>query len=73
MKCNSIHTFFMRQPIDICITDKNNKILYLQENFKPNKILFIRDGYYTYELPIDTVKHLKIDETLKLYEEEFLK
>src|SRR5574344_1505858 len=63
-RCNSIHTFFMKQSIDICITDKNNKILCLKENLKPNKIVFqIKNGYLTYELPLNTVKYLKINET----------
>lgn len=64
-RCNSIHTFFMKQPIDICITDKNNKIIFLRENLKANKIIFpIKNGYFTYELPLNSVKYLKINETL---------
>ena len=27
-KCNSIHTFFMRDSIDVIMTNKENKILY---------------------------------------------
>ena len=30
--CNSIHTFFMKENIDVCITDKTNNIIYLKEN-----------------------------------------
>lgn len=66
-KCNSIHTFFMKQNIDICITDKNNKILYLKENLEKNKIILpIKKGYYTYEMPLNTAKYLKINNKLKI-------
>ena len=30
-KCNSIHTFFMKQNIDIFMADKNNKIIYVKK------------------------------------------
>lgn len=67
VKCNSIHTFFMKQNIDICITDKNNKILYLKSNLCKNKIILpIKNGYYTYELPLDSVKDLNINEYLNI-------
>lgn len=58
-KCNAIHTFFMFQPIDIIMTDKNNNILYTYPNFKPNRIILPKkDVYYTYELPIGSIKKL---------------
>ena len=66
INCNSIHTFFMKQNIDICITDKNNKIIYLKENLSKNKIILPKKkGYFTYELPLNTVKYLKLNDTLK--------
>lgn len=66
INCNSIHTFFMKQNIDLCITDKNNKIIFIKENIPKNKIIWpIKHGYYTYELPLNTVKYLKINETIK--------
>ena len=60
-KCSSIHTFFMFQNIDICILDKNYKILYLKENMKKNRIL-VKKGYYTLEMPLGTSKYLKVGE-----------
>lgn len=49
--CNSIHTFFMFQNIDVIMTDKNNKILYYYNNLKPNKIVLPKKNvYYTYEI-----------------------
>lgn len=49
-KCNSIHTFFMFQNIDVIMTDKDNNILYTYENLKPNKVIPPKKNvYYTYE------------------------
>ena len=33
--CNSIHTFFVRFPIDVVFLDKDNKIVGLKENLRP--------------------------------------
>ena len=65
-KCNAIHTFFMFQNIDVCMTDKNNKILYVFHNLKPWRIIFPqKKAYYTYEMPIGCSNNLKINDTLK--------
>jgi uncharacterized membrane protein (UPF0127 family) len=37
--CNSIHTFFMKFPIDVLFLDKTNKIIALYENVTPWQIL----------------------------------
>ena len=56
LKCNGIHTFFMRMSIDVFLTDKNNKVLFVYKNFKPNRIILPKKGvYYTYEFPVSTV------------------
>ncbi len=64
-KCKSIHTFFMREKIDICITDKNNNILKLIPNLN-KKILIYKKAYYIYELPNNSIKKLKLKENNKL-------
>lgn len=54
--CNSIHTFFMKQNIDVIITDKKNNILYKRKNITKNKVIFpIKNGYYVYEMPEGTI------------------
>lgn len=54
---NSIHTFFMRQKIDVIMTDKKYNILYKYENLKPWKIILPKKNvYYTFELPLGTSK-----------------
>ena len=65
-KCNSIHTFFMKIPIDVIMTDKNYNILYIFNNLKPNKIILPKKNiYYTFELPINKFK-FNINEKLKV-------
>ena len=65
-KCNSIHTFFMLKPIDVIMTDKNYKILYIFKNIKPYKIILPRKNvYYTFELPINKF-NFKTNETLRV-------
>ena len=55
-KCNSIHTFFMKDNIDVYMTDKNNKVLYIYKNLGKNKIIFPKKNiYYTYEVPVNSI------------------
>ncbi|MDO4963405.1 MAG: DUF192 domain-containing protein [bacterium] len=65
-KCNSIHTFFMFKSIDVIMTDKNFKILYIYKNFKPWKIILPKkNAYYTFEFPTNKFK-FKPNEKLKI-------
>lgn len=51
-KCNSIHTFFMLKKIDVIMTNKENKILYIFNNLGPCRIILPKKNvYYTYEIP----------------------
>ncbi len=64
-KCNSIHTFFMKKPIDVFMTDKNNKILYIYKSLKPYKIILPKKNvYYTFETKINEYD-FKIDDIFK--------
>lgn len=52
LKCNSIHTFFMKEPIDIVMIDKNNTVLYCYTNLKPWKIIWPKKKVFaTLEFP----------------------
>ena len=65
-KCNSIHTFFMFENIDVIMTDKNYNILYIYKNLNPNKIILPKKNvYYTFELPINKFR-FNINEKLKV-------
>ena len=54
--CNSIHTLFMKQKIDVIMTDKNDNILYYYQNLKPFRIIFHKKKVKKiYELPAGTI------------------
>ena len=63
-KCKSIHTFFMKENIDVIITDKTNKVLYVYNNLSKNKIIIKKDAYYFYELPNNTNTY-KVNDIIK--------
>ena len=64
--CNSIHTFFMKESIDVIMTDKDYNILYIFNNLKPNKIILPKKNvYYTFEIPVNKL-NLKINEKLQV-------
>jgi len=50
--CNSIHTCFMKNNIDIIMCDKDYKVLYYYPNFKKWKFIFPKkEVYLTIETP----------------------
>jgi len=50
--CNSIHTFWMFMPIDVCFLDRNNKVLKILTAMKPWKVASGgRACYATLEVP----------------------
>ena len=66
-KTNSIHSFFCFEKMDIVMLDKNYKVKYIYKKFKPFKIILPKKNIiYTVELPTDTLKELKINDTMKL-------
>lgn len=66
-KCNSIHTFFMFQEIDVIMTNRNNQIIKMYPNLKKGRIILPQKFvYYTYELPINTCKYYQIGHYLKI-------
>ena len=51
-KCSSIHTFFMREPIDVVMTDKSGNIIYKVTSLPPFKVILPKKNvYYTFEFP----------------------
>ena len=43
-KCNSVHTFFMKENIDVIMCDINNTILYYYRDLNKNRIIFPKKG-----------------------------
>ncbi len=59
-----VSTYFFCQKVDILVTDKDNKIIYLSENTKSEKKKLLPKKYNIYYLPLNTVKHLKLNDTI---------
>lgn len=69
--CSSIHTFWMRFPIDVLYVAKDGTVLRADCAMKPWRIgpLFVRHGRYVIELPAGTIEqtgtqrgdHLRLD------------
>jgi len=52
--CSSIHTFFMKENIDVIMLNNNNEILYYFPNLPKNKIILPKKNVTkTIELPTD--------------------
>jgi len=68
INCKSIHTFFMKENIDVLLLDKNNKILDIKRNIPPNKILIFKTKKRTniLEMPNNSSIKYKINDNIKL-------
>ena len=66
-RSNGIHTFFMKINIDVVLTDKDNIILYIYRSLKPFRIILPKHGVkYTYEMPTNYIKNIKVGNKLEL-------
>ena len=67
-KCNSIHTFFMQDKIDVLMLDKNYKIIHIFSNFKKNRIIYKKGIKHTIELPKNTINmlNIKVNDHIKI-------
>jgi len=67
----SSNTNFLFENVDVILTDKEEKILFLIENVgTERKIRKKKNVYNTYFVPTKTVNDLKVGETLKLVVEK---
>lgn len=56
--CNSIHTFFMYESIDVVMTDIDNKVLYIFINVKPWRVILPKKNVYNvFEFPSGSIKN----------------
>lgn len=63
-KTCSIHTFFMKEDIDVIMIDKNNKVIYYKKKLSKNKILIKKKAYHTVELPSNSLQNININDKL---------
>ncbi len=62
------NTNFLCQRVDIVLTDKEDKICYIYENFNTEKTIFPKHKVYNvYLLPLGSSTNLKIGEVLRVY------
>lgn len=67
----SSNTNFLFEKIDVILTDKEDKILFLINNLgTEKKVRKRKDVYNTYFVPVGTVADLKVDDTLKVVVEK---
>lgn len=59
-KTKSIHTFFMKENIDVIMINKDNQVIYYKKNMPKNKILIKKKAYHTIELPNNSLKKIKL-------------
>ena len=54
--CNSIHTFFMRFPIDVLFIDKENRVIKAVSHLEPFRLTPVYfNSAFTVELPSGTI------------------
>ena len=65
--CNSIHTFFMKEEIDVVALDINHEVIYKAESVQKNQIIRIKNEQNKtsiLELPKNASKKIKIGQIL---------
>jgi len=62
-----IHTFFLKEPVDVIVLNQDFKVVTLKKNLKPNRFFFWNPGYFNVlELPTGTISKFKIEPNQKL-------
>jgi uncharacterized membrane protein (UPF0127 family) len=55
--CKSVHTFFVRFPMDVIILDRRGRVVKVRRHVRPWRIVApVVDGYATLELPGGTAE-----------------
>ena len=65
-KTKSIHTFFMKEDIDIIMINKENRVIFYQKSVPKNKIIIKKKAYHTIELPNHSLTNININDKLTL-------
>ena len=62
-----IHTFLLKEPIDVIVLDNNFKVVKIKENLRPNRLFFWNPKYNrVIELSSNTIKKFDIHQTQTL-------
>lgn len=65
-KTKSIHTFFMKDNIDLIMINKDNEVVYYKKNLRKNKIIVKKEAYHTIELPSNSINKVNIGDKLTI-------
>lgn len=66
-KCNAIHTFGMKENIDVLGLNHNNEVIYKYENLSKNQIIRVKNPQNKtsiLELPKNASKNIKLNSIL---------
>ncbi|MCU7945014.1 MAG: DUF192 domain-containing protein [Candidatus Thiodiazotropha sp. (ex Cardiolucina cf. quadrata)] len=66
-RCASVHTFWMRYPLDLVFMDKKGKVVMCQEGVKPFRTASAHGAYYTLELNQGVISKQGISESDHFY------
>ena len=74
-KCNGVHTFNMKENIDVVGLNENNEVIYKYENLSKNQIIRIKNPQNktsVLELPKNTSKLIKLNSILLFKDEDIV-
>ena len=63
--CNSIHTFFMFESIDVVGLDNNDIVVGYKKGLKPYRFLIIRNAKKIIELPCNSINEDILNKKIK--------
>lgn len=73
--CNGIHTYFMKENIDVIGLNEQNEVIYIYRNLPKNQIIKLESSAKKtsiLELPKDTSKHIKMGSILFFKDEDVI-
>ncbi len=73
--CNAIHTFFMKEAIDVIGLNEHNQIIYMYRNLPKNQIIHIKEDIKKtsiLELPQNTSKDFQMGNILFFEDEDIV-
>ena len=74
-KCNGIHTFFMKENIDVIGLDEQNKVIYIYRNLPKNQIINVKNPIQKtsiLELPKNTSEYISMGDILFFEDEDVI-
>lgn len=62
LSCNSIHTCFMRFPIDVVFLNMDHEVISMRKGVRPWRMVKqVRKAYITVEMPEGTIEYKNIE------------